>query len=68
MPKPQDIDAFIDQTLAKFDLILMKRFSPELTPYQCILIDVTFGGKHGLDHELVAILLVRVVLKGLQTH
>ena len=39
-----------------------------LCAYQCILVNVTLGGEHGLHHKLVTILLVGVVLKGLQAH
>ena len=36
--------------------------------HQRVLVDVTFGGKHGLHHKLVTILLVGVELEGLQAH
>ena len=39
-----------------------------LSPYQCILVEVTIRSIHGLHHEFVTILLVRVELEGLQTH
>ena len=36
--------------------------------YQCVLVDFSVRRVHGLDHELVAVLVVRVVLERLQAH
>ena len=36
--------------------------------YECVLIDFPIRREHGLDHELVAVLVVGVVLERLQAH